>query len=394
MLRRVPLESDEPLVALAWARVALVAAGLAATPFGHFQFEGKLVLMLGAVGLPWALTTVYLARTRPESAFSPVMPAIDIGVIVLIEIVVPSTYAAQGFVALFFISVHAHLQGPARGLLIAACGASSLILVSVFTDGPVGGGLLGFYNSIFFVAAVGSAFLIGGMRTSESAGRLRARDLTRRTLGAEAEARRRLAESIHDGPLQELIGLDMMLAASRQASDSDDRTKSDELLGTARELVERNVERLRDEIVGLGPGAFEELSFEEAARACLPAWQRRFGIDVELDAERVELSSEMAGDLFRIAQEAVTNAGRHAGAERISVELRRVGSEVELRVVDDGAGFGSMDPLGPAEPGHLGLAAMRERTTLLYGELRIESSDAGTALIVRAPVAANRAPTG
>ena len=66
---------------------------------------------------------------------------------------------------------------------------------------------------------------------------------------------------------------------------------------------------------------------------------------------------EMAGNLFRIVQEAVLNAGRHADAETISINLRSVNGIVELRVTDNGHGFLNGDPLGSAEPGHLGLAA-------------------------------------
>jgi two-component system, NarL family, sensor kinase len=102
--------------------------------------------------------------------------------------------------------------------------------------------------------------------------------------------------------------------------------------------------------------------------------------------ERIELPPEMAGDLFRIAQEAVVNAGRHAAAEAVSLSLRMVDSEVELRVTDNGHGFGEVDPLGDGQPGHLGLASMRERAELLDGTLEIETSERGTRVLVRAPL--------
>jgi signal transduction histidine kinase len=229
-------------------------------------------------------------------------------------------------------------------------------------------------------------------RTEESATRLRARDLARRTLGAEAETRRRLAESLHDGPVQGLIGLDMVLGAADKAVESAQTGRARELLAEARTLTERSVQQLRDEIVALGPPPSEELSFEEAVRNCLPTWKRRFGIDVVLEAEPLTLSSEMAGELFRLAQEAVTNAGRHAEASAIAIDLRRSGGDVVLRVRDDGRGFGEVDPLGSAQPGHFGIAAMRERAALLYGELEIDSSGRGTDVTVRAPLPGGYAP--
>jgi signal transduction histidine kinase len=100
----------------------------------------------------------------------------------------------------------------------------------------------------------------------------------------------------------------------------------------------------------------------------------------------ITIPPEVAGDLFRIAQEAVINAGRHAEADAISLTLRLAGAELELRVTDDGHGFGDVDPLAPAEPGHLGLAMMRERAEMIGGKLDIETSDRGTRVLVRAPL--------
>jgi signal transduction histidine kinase len=96
----------------------------------------------------------------------------------------------------------------------------------------------------------------------------------------------------------------------------------------------------------------------------------------------------MAGDLFRIAQEAVVNAGRHAEASRVELSLRTIGSQIELRVADNGHGFNGRPPFAATEPGHLGLASMRERAELMDGELEIESSDRGTRVLVRAPLKA------
>jgi signal transduction histidine kinase len=65
--------------------------------------------------------------------------------------------------------------------------------------------------------------------------------------------------------------------------------------------------------------------------------------------------------------------------------LRTVDSKVELRVTDNGGGFGEVDPLDSSEPGHLGLAMMRERAELLDGTLDIETSERGTRVLVLLP---------
>jgi signal transduction histidine kinase len=134
------------------------------------------------------------------------------------------------------------------------------------------------------------------------------------------------------------------------------------------------------------------MTFATAIENCLPVWQRRFGLEVRLAIERVDLPPEMAGDLFRIAQEAVVNAGRHAGASRVELSLRTLGSQIELRVADNGHGFDGHRPLVQPEPGHFGLASMRERAEMMDGVLEIESSGRGTRVLVRAPLRAAAAP--
>jgi signal transduction histidine kinase len=244
---------------------------------------------------------------------------------------------------------------------------------------------------VFVLSALATAVVVGLLRTSESASRLRARGLSRRTMQAESEVRRRVAESIHDGPVQELIGLDMILSAARNAAENGRGEEATGLIDEARELGMRNLRALREEIVDLGPYAFREMSFDTAIENCLPVWQRRYGFEVGLAIERIDLPPEMAGDLFRIAQEAVVNAGRHAEARAVSVSLRMVGSQVELRVADDGHGFDGDDPFGSAAPGHLGLASMRERAELMDGTLDVESSERGTRVLVLAPLQAQSA---
>jgi signal transduction histidine kinase len=209
---------------------------------------------------------------------------------------------------------------------------------------------------------------------------------------AESEVRRRVAEAIHDGPVQELIGLDMILSAARNAAQNGRDEEAASLIDEARELSTRNLRALRDEIVDLGPYAFQEMSFETAIEDCLPVWRRRYGFEVGLAIERIDMPPEMAGDLFRIAQEAVVNAGRHAQAKAVSISLRMVGPQVELRVADDGHGFDQNGPPAGGEPGHLGLASMRERAELLDGTLDIESSARGTRVLVLAPLPAPMGP--
>jgi two-component system NarL family sensor kinase len=384
-MRRIPIESARPIVVFAAARLAVAVVALVAVAIVGFPYEGRAAAVL-AVFVAWSVGVLLLARRDPDRALDPAVPAVDFTLLLTLELVAPDTLGGVRLAALFMIAAHAHLQGERRGVTIAAIAAVVLIVGSAIRgDAPFDSDLLAFYETVFLLSSLATAGVVGMLRTSESASRLRARGLSRRSMQAESEVRRRVAESIHDGPVQELIGLDMILSAARSASGD---TKAGGLIDEARELVSRNVRALRDEIVDLGPYAFKEMTFDTAIENCLPVWQRRYGFEVRLAIERIALPPELAGDLFRIAQEAVVNAGRHAHASRVELSLRTLGSEVELRVADDGRGFDGNGVLAPPEPGHLGLASMRERAELMDGELEIQSSERGTRVLVRAPLQA------
>jgi two-component system, NarL family, sensor kinase len=383
LLRRIPIESAGPIVVFAVTRLAVGLVALVAVAIVDFADQGWAAAVLGVFVL-WSAAVLAIARRDADRVLSPAVAAVDLTLLLALELAAPDTLGGVRLAALFMVAAHAHLQGEQRGLMIAAAGASALVVGSAIRgDAPFDSDLLVFYETVFVLSTLATAVVVGLLRTSESASRLRARGLSRRTMQAESEVRRRVAESLHDGPVQELIGLDMILSAAR--SESGD-AKVGYLIDEARDLVTRNVRALRDEIVELGPYAFHEMSFETAIENCLPVWQRRYALEVRLAIERIELAPEMAGDLFRIAQEAVVNAGRHAEASRVELSLRTVGNQVELRVADDGRGFSKNGPLATPEPGHLGLASMRERAELMDGKLEIESSDRGTRVLVLAPL--------
>jgi two-component system NarL family sensor kinase len=389
-MRRVPIESAGPIVVLAIARLAIAVVAITAVAVVGFPYQGWAAGVL-AVFIVWSAVLLVVARREPERVTSPLVAAGDFALLLALELTAPDTLGAVRLAALFLIAAHAHFQGERRGLAVAAIGSTVLVVGSAIRgDAPFDSDVLAFYEAVFVLSALATAVVVGLLRTSESASRLRARGLSRRTMQAESEVRRRVAESIHDGPVQELIGLDMILSAARNAAEHGRGDEATGLIDEARELGMRNLRALRDEIVDLGPYAFQELTFDTAIEDCLPVWRRRYGFEVGLAIERIELPPEMASDLFRIAQEAVVNAGRHANAKAVSISLRTLGARVELRVADDGHGFNDNGSLAAGEPGHLGLASMRERAELMDGTLEVESSDRGTRVLVLAPLPAPR----
>lgn len=388
---RPPIESMRPVVSFAAVRLLLPVAALAADAILGFRGGAGPPLVLALVAVPWAAALFLIARSDPARALTPLAAGGDLAVIAAVQAEMPDAYGATHFVALVFIAAHAHFQGPRRGIAIGAAGAIALIAVTAARrgDGPLASGELAFYETVFAVASLAMAAVIGELRGIETAGRLRAQELSRRTILGEDEVRRHVADFIHDGPVQELIGLDLLLQGATRAAERGDADRAVELTGQARELAESNVRALRDEIVNLGPYAFEELSFEIAVERCIPVWQRRYGCHVSVDAD-VELEPHVASDLFRITQEAVANACKHGESSHVDVTLERDGAAAVLRVVDNGRGFGAANPLGPHEPGHIGVASMRERTEMLRGRIEIDTRPGRTEVRVRVPLGGNR----
>ena len=109
-------------------------------------------------------------------------------------------------------------------------------------------------------------------------------------------------------------------------------------------------------------------------------------IDFSHDGVAENLPKDVGLCLFRVLQEALSNAMRHAGVPRVSVTLRRTPSEIELQVIDHGVGFDS-DAMGASQG--LGLISMKERLHLVKGEISVDSQPgAGTTVRARVPLTA------
>jgi PAS domain S-box-containing protein len=192
------------------------------------------------------------------------------------------------------------------------------------------------------------------------------RTLVLRLEEAQEEERRRIAADIHDDSIQVMSAADMraqMLV--RQIEEPDLRAEAEEL----REIIRAAVERLRHLLFELRPPALDREGLVSALRAYASD-----GTPVPqiLDRLRSEPPPDIRATLFRIAQEAVTNARKHAGAETITISIATEDGGVSVIVEDDGRGF-DLTALGAPEPGHIGLPTMVERAELAGGRCRIQS---------------------
>jgi PAS domain S-box-containing protein len=204
------------------------------------------------------------------------------------------------------------------------------------------------------------------------------RMLVARLEEAQEEERRRIASDIHDDSIQVVSAADLRAQAlARRLEDEELRAEADELHETLRAAIER----LRHLLFELRPPALDRDGLVAALRQYLAQPTGGGGLEFELeDRLDAEPPAEVRATLYRIAQEAVTNVRKHAGATRIHLGLRSIDDGVLLRVADDGRGLDALD-LATPEPGHLGIPAMVERAELAGGWCRVDgASGRGTSV--------------
>jgi two-component system, NarL family, sensor histidine kinase DevS len=207
----------------------------------------------------------------------------------------------------------------------------------------------------------------------------------RQRLAAAEGERQRWARELHDDTLQSLSAVRIGLSAAKRSQQADGLT---EAVGQAVDQLEEAIANLRALITDLRPAALDELGVSAAIEA-LAERTARSGIEVDVSVDLAEeggsspnrLTGEVETALYRLVQEALTNAAKHGHAKRASVEIREDGDSVCLLVRDDGRGF---DPR--AKSSGFGLPGMRERVGLLDGELEITSGpDGGTTVSATIP---------
>ncbi len=202
-----------------------------------------------------------------------------------------------------------------------------------------------------------------------------------RLAAAEAE-RQRWARELHDDTLQSLSALRVGLSTARRSG----KPKAlEQAVTSAIDHLEEGITNLRALITDLRPASLDELGAAAAIQA-LGERSERHGIDVdmsiELSDDRTRHSPEVETALYRIVQEALTNATKHGEAERAIVEVHEDDTDIHLRVRDDGGGF---DPTAHSDG--FGLLGMQERVQLLEGTLEIDSAlGKGTTIKVRLPI--------
>lgn len=232
--------------------------------------------------------------------------------------------------------------------------------------------------------ALANARLLADLRREQAERRALAAALVM----AQEEERRRVAEGLHDGPVQELVGLGLMLDALGTELRGEAPAAAEEVNRAAASARE-SVRGLRRAIFDLHPMALEELGFSAATRALVQRLEWR-GVEVALDLAAADaLSATHRTVAFRVVQEAVANVMRHAEPSRVAISARTQDGRIILEVDDDGRGFEPGRLRRRIDDGHLGLAAVKERAALVGGEVTIRSAEGrGTTLRLALPAEA------
>jgi two-component system, NarL family, sensor histidine kinase NreB len=212
-----------------------------------------------------------------------------------------------------------------------------------------------------------------------------AKMMTHSILQAQERERKRISRELHDGIGQSLystlIHLDVIAGTLEEGEDHPAWKRIDDLQHTLRQTIE-DIRHLSAE---LRPSVLDDMGLLAALRNYIQTFGEKFGIQVnfsyEGDRSRLPASYETA--LYRIAQEALTNAAKYAETDRVDVALLQEGEEVVFSVRDYGIGFDS----GGLERRGVGLYSMEERAEILDGSFALDSEEGkGTTIMVRLPL--------
>jgi signal transduction histidine kinase len=218
---------------------------------------------------------------------------------------------------------------------------------------------------------------------------LQAQLLTQAREAGVGDERQRMAREIHDTLAQGLMGIITQLEAAQQTANDAERERR---MDNAKRLARDSLAEARRSVQALRPQALENSRLPEALADEVARWSATSGVagEVKTTGEARALHPEVEVTLLRVAQEALANVARHAGASRAGVTLSYMEDVVSLDVRDDGVGFVPPDgspsngsaPNGSAPDGHpagggFGLISMRQRVSRLAGQLEIESEPGG-----------------
>lgn len=197
------------------------------------------------------------------------------------------------------------------------------------------------------------------------------------------EERQRLARDLHDAVSQQLFALNMMASASIKMLDRDRETAKSQMLDVA-DLASKAQVEMRALLLHLRPIHLSEDSLCEGIKKLVDELEKKSGVTFYLALDELpELPGGIEENLFRIVQESLGNALRHAEASEIRITVKLKKKQFLLHIKDNGKGF----EMNENKKGAYGLDSMQERSDEIGGQFRVSSRpDEGTLVEVRVPV--------
>ena len=211
----------------------------------------------------------------------------------------------------------------------------------------------------------------------------RRKAILRRLIEVQENERQTLCHELHDGLIQYAIGAKMLLEAARDEADDAHRA---ERIDAVLACLDRGITEGRQVIRGVRPAVLDDLGLA-AAIVDLADHMGTAGLTVEtaIDERLDAVPPALQTTAYRVVQESLANARKHAGTERVRVEVRLVADELHVQVEDDGAGF----DVEEARRRGFGLVGMTERVRLVGGTIRIDSRPGGGCRVTASlPIAA------
>jgi len=247
----------------------------------------------------------------------------------------------------------------------------ALLAVPLIIKGEVYGGLVLYYSGPRTVSEeemdLAVAFADQAALAIENA---RLRDQVREA--AVLEERARLARELHDSVTQALFSMTLLAEAGQRLAGSGDLERVQTYLRRLGETSQQSLKEMRLLVYELRPQALEEVGLVGALQQRLDAVEARAGVEARLLVEgTVQVPMMMEEDLYRIAEQALNNALKHAAATLVVVWIRADGGRVSIEVMDNGSGF---NPEAIKDKGGQGLTSMRERTERIGGMLTVDST--------------------
>ncbi len=209
--------------------------------------------------------------------------------------------------------------------------------------------------------------------------------LLKKIINTQEEERKRISRELHDEVGQSLTGL---LLGLKLIQESEDFDKAKKIAGNLREIAHKTLENIQWLSFELRPSVLDDLGLFPALNRYFKEISRYSGLNIEFeqkDCKDLRCGPVVETTIYRVAQEALTNVIRHAEAKNVRVMLYCKNKAVEVIIEDDGKGF-DFNAIKNNEREALGLFGMKERASLIDGELIIDTAiGKGTKVILRIP---------